>query len=171
MTDSQLVKVMCTLCQNNLQTCKYSYLARQKKICKHFSPKYNCEACCESEQCIDAGMLCYKFLPKELVLESDKAHPIQSEIQDFLMELMKVEKSTHQAIVSFKQRLETNGILASLFAEKNLMRYIDNLVALYALKELLDKYGLGEFKTKILNNEIDRIFNPNPIKLMKPKKS
>jgi len=155
MNNKQLVNRMCDLCQNDSKTCKF--FEDSIYICKNFITKYNCDAC--QTRCKDFGELCYSFIPKQLVNEANSEHAVGGSIKKLLMDMLKMEKSTNASIVSFTQELESNGIKAA-FNKNVLMRYIDNLLALYALKELITDYGLEDYKERILNNEIDRIFTP-----------
>lgn len=143
---------ICKLCSST-DFCKQRKI-KSKDICKYFIPKYNCNAC--SLQCGDE-VLCYRFVRKDSLPEIDKSHPVEPVLLDLLSELMRVEKSTNNAIVSFQQRLEANGIRA-VFTDKQFRIYINNLIALYTLDRLIQSYGLEEFREHILNNEIDRIF-------------
>lgn len=164
MNDKDLLKSLCSLCENDVHFCKYTYLIRKKKICTYFNPKYNCEAC--KHKCGD-NILCYRFSPKEKVSEVEaKAHPIEKNMKKILLELMQIEKSTEDAIIKFKQSLEATGIKAALI-DSRLMGYVNNMIALYALDSLITGYGLTDFRNYILEKEIDRIFNPDRKSLTK----
>lgn len=154
--DYQILNTLCNLCQNTYNICKYSYIVREGKICDKFIPKYDCVACRQHFQC-NEDILCYRFVPKELIVESDKPHPIQKQIIDILSDLMRIEKSIEESVIYFKQNLESNGIKAAV-KDRVLEGYTDNLVALYVLNRLIDSLGLNTYKDKIINNEIDRIF-------------
>jgi len=169
LNDTYILKAVCGLCKNDITTCKYSYdVIKSGKMCKYFKSNYNCDACDKSINCVD-NTLCINFVPKELVVESNKEHPIEKIVLDTLQDLLKVENSTHKAIIRFKQTLEANGIQASV-RESVLKRYIDSLLALYFLNKSIDLYNLGDFKTRIINNEIDRLFKPTTFKNSNSKK-
>jgi len=157
MTNKQLINKMCELCQNDTQTCKF-YEKNSIYICTNFIPKYNCDAC--QTKCKEFGELCCSFIPKQLVNEANKEHPVGGSVKNLLMELLKLEKSTNSAINSFEQELEANGIKASLFNRSILLKYVDKLLSLHVLNELITDYGLEDYKERILKNEIDRIFTP-----------
>lgn len=146
---------ICKLCSST-DFCKHSKI-KSEDICKYFVSKYNCNAC--KLQCGD-DVLCYRFIPKDTLLESNKNHPVEIVLLDLLSELMQIEKSTNNAIVNFQQRLEANGIRA-VFTDKQFRGYINNLLALYTLDKLIQNYGLEEFRAQILSNEIDRLFKIN----------
>lgn len=147
---------VCKLC-SSAEFCKIRKTKpKDDVICKTFVPRYNCNAC--ALQCGD-DILCTRFIPKEVVLESDKSHPVEKVLWDLLADLMKIEKSTDGAIAKFKQTLEANGIKA-VFTDRIFKGYINNLLAIYTLDKLIQSYGLEEFRAQILRNEIDRIFKP-----------
>jgi len=158
LNDVYILKAICGLCRNDITTCKYFHdiIIKSGKVCKYFKSNYSCDACDKNIDCMDKT-LCVSFVPNELVIESNKEHPIEKSITDTLYDLLSVEKSTHKAVVKFKQSLEANGIQASI-RDAVLKRYIDNLLALYFLDKTIDLYGLEKFKAKIINNEIDRLF-------------
>lgn len=148
---------ICRLC-SSAEFCKQQQSKPREFICKTFVARYNCNAC--SLQCGDE-VLCYRFIPKEVVLDSDKSHPVEAVLWDMLAELMKIEKSTDSVITKFKQTLEANGIKA-VFADRAFRNYINNLLAIQTLDKLIQAYSLEEFREQILRNEIDRVFKPTP---------
>lgn len=150
-----LINDVCRLCSST-EFCKIRKTKLKDIICKTFVPRYNCNAC--SIQCGD-DILCSRFVPKEVVLESDKSHPVETVLWGLLADLMKLERSTDSAITKFKQTLEANGIKA-VFTDRIFKGYVNNLLAVYTLDKLIQSYGLEEFREQILRNEIDRIFKP-----------
>ena len=137
MIDLKILEEICTLCENDINTCKYAYdVIKSGKVCKYFKSNYSCDSCSKNVDCSDET-LCVNFVPKEVVIESGKEHPIGKTVLDTLQDLLRVEKSTYKAIVKFKQTLEANGIQASV-REAVLRRYIDNLLALYFLNKSLN---------------------------------
>lgn len=155
MKDLDILKSICYLCEND-EKCKYQYFIEQGKVCPYFNPKYNCDAC--DIKCGD-NLLCFKFDPKKNIIDKVKKHPIEDKVKKLLIDLMQMEKSTEDALVKFKQFLESNGIKADLL-DVRLMGYINNLIALNTLDHLIEFYGMKDFREKIICMEIDRIFNP-----------
>lgn len=146
-------KLQCRYCEHE-NSCQHQPKVKAGKICNFFIPKYNCGACAR-QKCADK-MLCYRFIPKKPSTELDE-HPIEKTIFNILTDLIRVERSTENAIIQFKQRLEANGVKAAL-RDRTFITYIDNLLALAVLDKLIKSYGLNEFRAQIMCNEIDRIF-------------
>jgi len=145
---------MCVLCEHDPQTCKYINKSQAGYLCEFFIPNYNCNAC---KYACGEDLLCSRFEAKEEVASSNQKHPIESVLHNALLDIMRLEKGTEDAITKFMQFLETNGIKAALLAPR-LQQYTNQLIALYVLNELITSYGLSDLRAQILSNEVNRLF-------------
>ncbi len=145
----------CIFC-NKFKECKETTGAIGS-ICKKFEQKYSCSDCtydCKSPK----NRICNKFI----TFNFPKKESYKLGMLNVLEYSYRVESALQSSVEKVQSELEKAGMPAQL-REARLTTYVDRLLSVATFTMLINLLGLEQYKEKLVNSEIEKIWGGGKI--------
>ena len=121
-------------------------------ICRKFEQKYSCADCildCKSPK----NKICNKFI----VFDFPKKESYKLGMLNILEYTYRVESALQSTVEKVQSELEKAGMPAQ-FQEARLTTYVDRLLSIATFTMLINLLGLEQYKKKLVESEIEKIW-------------